>query len=44
MKSEFRELREALKSALWEKIDAPAEEKERVLAILRNALAEIRKK
>jgi DNA-binding PadR family transcriptional regulator len=44
MKSEFRELKEELKAALWEKIDASVEEKERVLAILRNALAEIRKK
>ena len=44
MKAEFRELKEELKAALWEKIDAPAEEKRRVLEILRNALAEIRKK
>jgi len=44
MKAEFRELKEELKSALWEKIDAPAEQKKRILEILRNALAEIRKK
>jgi len=44
MKSEFRELKEELKDALWEKIDAPTEEKKRILEILRNALAEIRKK
>jgi DNA-binding PadR family transcriptional regulator len=44
MKSEFRDLKDELKSALWEKIDAPVEEKKRVLEILRNALAEIRKK
>jgi DNA-binding PadR family transcriptional regulator len=44
MKSEFRELKEEIKAALWDKIDAPAEEKKRILEILRNALAEIRKK
>jgi DNA-binding PadR family transcriptional regulator len=44
MKSEFRDLRDELKAAIWEKIDAPVEEKKRVLEILRNALAEIRKK
>jgi len=44
MKSEFRDLKEELKAALWEKIDAPAEEKKRILEILKNALAEIRKK
>ncbi len=44
MKSEFRELKEELKSALWEKIDASTEEKKRVLDILKNAIAEIRKK
>ncbi|HEY0792829.1 MAG TPA: hypothetical protein VGD78_17325 [Chthoniobacterales bacterium] len=44
MKAEFRELSEELKAALWEKIDAPLEEKARVLGILRNALAAIRKK
>jgi DNA-binding PadR family transcriptional regulator len=44
MKSEFRELKDELKAALWEKIDASSEEKTRVLEILRRALAEIRKK
>jgi DNA-binding PadR family transcriptional regulator len=42
MKSEFRELKDELKAALWEKIDAPTEEKMRVLEVLRRALAEIR--
>jgi DNA-binding PadR family transcriptional regulator len=44
MKSEFRELKEELKAALWEKMDAPIEEKKRVLEVLRKTLAEIRKK
>jgi DNA-binding PadR family transcriptional regulator len=44
LKSEFRELKEDLKAALWEKIDAPEEEKKRILEILKNAIAEIRKK
>jgi DNA-binding PadR family transcriptional regulator len=43
MKSEFRELKEELKAALWEKIEAPTEEKMRVLDVLRRAIAEIRK-
>ena len=43
MKSEFRELVGELKETLWEKINAPAEEKTRVLEILRAALASIRK-
>ena len=42
MKSEFRELKEELKATLWEKIDAPIEEKKRVLEVLRRALAQIR--
>jgi hypothetical protein len=42
MKSEFRNFKEELKAALWEKIDAPTEEKMRVLEVLRRALAEIR--
>jgi len=44
MKAEFRELKEELKAALWEKIDASSEEKERILGIIKNAIAEIRKK
>lgn len=44
MKSEFRDIRDELKAAIWDKIEAPVEEKKRVLEILRNALAEIRKK
>ena len=43
MKSEFRELVGELKETLGEKIDASAAEKERVLEILRTALAAIRK-
>ncbi len=43
MKSEFRDLKDALKAALREKIDAPIEEKQRVLAVLKQALADIRK-
>jgi DNA-binding PadR family transcriptional regulator len=42
MKAEFRELKEEIKSVLWEKINATEEEKRRVLEILRKALAEIR--
>ena len=44
MKREFRELVGELKATLWEKIDASADEKERVLEILRTALAAIRKR
>ena len=44
MKSEFRELTGELKAALWGKIDAPMEEKKRILGILRDAIAQIRKK
>jgi len=43
MKSEFRELREELKTLLREKIDAPSDEWKRVLEVLRRAIAEIRK-
>jgi DNA-binding PadR family transcriptional regulator len=43
-RKEFRELRSTLKAALYEKFDAPAEERQRVLAILRRALDEIRGK
>jgi DNA-binding PadR family transcriptional regulator len=41
---EFRELRSLLKTALYEKFDAPAEERQRVFAILRRAIDEIRGK
>jgi cytochrome P450 len=44
MKSEFREIKEELRDAVWEKIDAPAEEKKRILEILKRAVAEIRGK
>ncbi len=44
MKTEFRELVGELKETLWEKIDASAEERARVLEILRSALAAIRKR
>jgi DNA-binding PadR family transcriptional regulator len=43
-KREFRELRNELKSTLFEKLDAPAEERKRVFAILRRAIEEIRSK
>jgi DNA-binding PadR family transcriptional regulator len=43
-KSEFRELRNDLKAAIYEKIDAPPEERKRVFAILRRAIDEIRGK
>jgi DNA-binding PadR family transcriptional regulator len=42
--SEFRDLRRELKAALYEKFDAPADERERVAGILRRALEEIRSK
>lgn len=42
--SMFREFRKDLKAALYEKFDAPQEERERVLEILRKALEEIRGK
>jgi DNA-binding PadR family transcriptional regulator len=44
LKAEFHELRHELKAALFEKLNAPMEEKRRVLAILRDAITEIRKK
>jgi len=43
MKSEFRELRDEMKAAIFEKINASVEEKRRVLDILRRAVDEIRK-
>ncbi len=43
-KREFRELRNDLKTALYEKLDASADEKKRVFAILRRAIDEIRGK
>jgi DNA-binding PadR family transcriptional regulator len=43
-REEFRELRTLLKAALHEKFDAPAEERQRVFAILRRAIDEIRNK
>jgi DNA-binding PadR family transcriptional regulator len=42
MKADFRGLRDELKAALYEKIDASMEEKQRVLEILRRAIGEIR--
>jgi DNA-binding PadR family transcriptional regulator len=42
VKMEFRELRDDLRAALREKIDATMEEKKRVFAILRRAIDEIR--
>jgi DNA-binding PadR family transcriptional regulator len=44
VKQEFRELRNDLKSALYEKFDAPPEERKRVFDILRRAIEEIRVK
>src|ERR1700689_1205818 len=44
MKTEFRELRNELKAALHEKIEASPEERKRVFAILRRAIDEIRGK
>jgi DNA-binding PadR family transcriptional regulator len=42
MKAEFRALRDELKSAIWEKLNSSLEEKQRILAILRRTIAEIR--
>ena len=42
VKMEFREIRDDLRAALREKIDATMEEKKRVFAILRRAIDEIR--
>jgi DNA-binding PadR family transcriptional regulator len=44
LKMEFRELKEELKAALHEKREAPAEEKKRILNVLRKAIVEIRGK
>src|SRR5579863_807342 len=41
-KMEFRQLREELKAALYEKIDASDEERKRILGVLRRAIEEIR--
>ena len=43
-KQEFRELRHDLKTAIIEKLDASPEERQRVFAILRKAIDEIRAK
>ena len=42
MKTELRDLRNELKAALYEKIDASPEERKRIFAILRRAIDEIR--
>jgi DNA-binding PadR family transcriptional regulator len=44
VKAEFRALREELKAAIREKLNASMQEKQRVLSILRRAVAEIRGK
>jgi DNA-binding PadR family transcriptional regulator len=44
MKMDVRELRDELKAALYEKLDASPEERKRVLTILRRAIDEIRGK
>jgi DNA-binding PadR family transcriptional regulator len=41
---EFREVRDDLKAALYDKLDASAEERGRIIAVLRRAIAEIRGK
>jgi DNA-binding PadR family transcriptional regulator len=42
LKSEFRDLKDQLKAAIFEKIDASTEEKRRVLQVLKKALEEIK--
>jgi hypothetical protein len=42
MKTELRDLRNELKAALYEKIDASSEERKRICAVLRRAIDEIR--
>lgn len=42
LKAEFRDLRDQLKAAIYEKLDASVEEKQRILEVLRRAIAEIR--
>ena len=44
LKMEFRTLKHELRAALFEKIDATEEEKERILGILKNAIKEIRER
>jgi DNA-binding PadR family transcriptional regulator len=44
VKAEFRELRDELKAAIYEKLGSSMEEKKRVLQILRRTIAEIRSK
>jgi DNA-binding PadR family transcriptional regulator len=44
MKAEFRELRDEMKAAIYEKLNSPLEEKQRILAILRRTISEIRGK
>ena len=41
---EFRKVREDLKAALYDKLDASAEERERIVGVLRRAIEEIRGK
>jgi len=44
LKMEFHDLKHELKAAIFEKINAPDEEKKRVLDVIRRAIAEIRGK
>jgi hypothetical protein len=44
MKAEFRGLRDELKAAIYQKLNASMEEKRRVLEILRRTIDEIRGK
>jgi DNA-binding PadR family transcriptional regulator len=43
-KAQFREMRDELKAALYEKLDASEEERKRILGILRKTIEEIRAK
>jgi DNA-binding PadR family transcriptional regulator len=43
-KAEFREVRDELRSTLYEKLDASEEERKRIIAILKHAVEEIREK
>lgn len=44
LKSEFRHLKQELREAIFEKVDAPIEEKRRILEVLRQAIHNIRRK
>ena len=44
LKTEFRDLKQELREAIFEKLDAPMEEKRRILDVLRQAINDIRNK